>query len=71
MGGGGGGGLQNLCLRAHQLKLNILNGLHYEHDGQRKRTKYTVPHSTLNNCCGRQRDIPSLLLYVCKNVKNR
>ena len=40
---------------------------HYEHDGQRKRTKYTVPHSTLNNyCCGRQRNIPSLIL--CKNV---
>ena len=39
---------------------------YYEHDGQRKRTKYTVPHSTLNNCCGRQRNIPSLLL--CKNV---
>ena len=26
---------------------------HYEHDGQRKRTKYTVSHSTLNNWCGR------------------
>ena len=35
------------------VKKTEVDSRHYEHDWQRKRTKYTVPHSTLNNCYGR------------------